>query len=339
MELSLYNIRLIRKDELKKLQEFLDVYWKENHILCVSDAMFEFQHGKAENGLYDFLVAEHIETSEFHAVLGFINSSTYDGGDWNHPSSIWGAVWKVRDDVHNKEISKIGLGILFHLIKMFPDVPYCTSGLSRFAKSIYDAIHFHFSTMTQYYIANPCCHEFKIAAHPVVKSAPDASLNVKMRALTEIPEIDCMYLPQKNKAYIEGRYVNHPFYRYFFWGVYIGGELKTIWVIRSIEVNQSVCLRIVDMIGQFNYSDSLLTEAGKLLCQYKAEYMDCYNFGIDSSVFAQWGFTVLGGDTIIPNYFEPYERCNVDLHCAYYASSPVVMFKADGDQDRPSIIK
>lgn len=338
MKLKLYIIRQIRKDELKKLQNFLNTHWRKNSILSISDTLFEFQHGKAENGLYDFLVAEHLETGEFHAVLGFINSSTYDASDWNHPACIWGALWKVRDDVYNKEISKIGLGILYHLIKMFPGIPYCTLGLSKFSRSIYDAIHFRFATMAHYYIANPDCSTFEIAANPIIKHICASSSDVKIELLTEVPEIECLYLPQKNKAYIEGRYTNHPFYNYVLWGIYIRGELKAVWVIRPIGVNQSVCLRLVDMIGQFDYTCSLLAEVHHLLRQYNAEYIDCYNYGIDSSIFNQWGFVLLSGETIIPNYFEPFEKCNVDLHCAYYASSPVVMFKADGDQDRPNSV-
>jgi len=42
---------------------------------------------------------------------------------------------------------------------------------------------------------------------------------------------------------------------------------------------------------------------------------------------------------IIPNYFEPFKRINIDLNYAYKdlkKDSPVRLFKADGDQDRPN---
>ena len=42
---------------------------------------------------------------------------------------------------------------------------------------------------------------------------------------------------------------------------------------------------------------------------------------------------------VIPNYFEPFEQKNIDIKFAYKTAQslpPVRLFKADGDQDRPS---
>ena len=44
---------------------------------------------------------------------------------------------------------------------------------------------------------------------------------------------------------------------------------------------------------------------------------------------------------VIPDYFEPLQRNNVELRFAYKnfrSETPIRLFKADGDQDRPSII-
>ena len=34
--------------------------------------------------------------------------------------------------------------------------------------------------------------------------------------------------------------------------------------------------------------------------------------------------------------FEPFLKENIDIYCAYYYKSPVIMFKGDADQDRPN---
>ena len=43
---------------------------------------------------------------------------------------------------------------------------------------------------------------------------------------------------------------------------------------------------------------------------------------------------------IIPEYFEPFVRSNIDLMYGYKTSvkyPPVRIFKADGDRDRPTL--
>ena len=42
------------------------------------------------------------------------------------------------------------------------------------------------------------------------------------------------------------------------------------------------------------------------------------------------------GTRRIPNYFEPFERINVDIYFAASVSKGLVLFRGDGDQDRPS---
>ena len=71
-----------------------------------------------------------------------------------------------------------------------------------------------------------------------------------------------------------------------------------------------------------------------------AEYIDILNFGISKQIFENLGFVKLNinDDLIIPNYFEPFIRENHELNCAYRSKGDYVFFKADADQDRPSIL-
>lgn len=47
----------------------------------------------------------------------------------------------------------------------------------------------------------------------------------------------------------------------------------------------------------------------------------------------------LDGETIVPNYFEPFEQRNVKIEIAYKTKGDnYVAFKADSDQDRPNIL-
>lgn len=339
MKLTEYTIRLCKKEEYGKLIDFFIHYWSPKHIFCRNKKIFEFQHGTAENGTYDFVVAVHNETEEFHAVLGFISSATYDGGDVEHPKAIYGALWKVRDDVHNKEIGKIGLGVLYYLLKSFPESDYITLGLSGFSQQIYDSLHFDFGKLKHYYIASNSVEEFKICQYPAILGTTDVNAKYELKVIHEIPNnwsTSCY--PRKNSEYYKNRYAYHPFYRYEFLGILKNGELALIWVTRKITVGKSCCLRIVDMIGDFDSQFNILGNIHQFMREQCIEYIDCYNHGIREEYFSAMGFAEIFGNTVIPNYFEPFERQNVDIHYASYAKHPVVVFKGDGDQDRPSIL-
>ena len=67
--------------------------------------------------------------------------------------------------------------------------------------------------------------------------------------------------------------------------------------------------------------------------------MDCYNAGIAPEVWAAAGFCERreGDGTVIPNYLTPPLRENTEYY--YFTNQPeqFVLFKADGDQDRPNL--
>ena len=69
-----------------------------------------------------------------------------------------------------------------------------------------------------------------------------------------------------------------------------------------------------------------------------AEYLDILNFGIEDIYFEKAGLLKLDPrkPVVIPNHYEPFEQKNVHLHFAMKTDKPYVIFKGDGDQDRPS---
>ena len=72
------------------------------------------------------------------------------------------------------------------------------------------------------------------------------------------------------------------------------------------------------------------------------EYIDflCYGFNYNNELINA-GFSLLdtrNNNTIIPNYFEPFDKKNVPLYTAYNKTSKNFrQCKADGDQDRPNV--
>ncbi len=339
MKFKEYTLRMCRKEEYEKLVGFIREYWGRNHVFCRNKKIFELQHGQAVNGEYDFVVAVHNETQEFHAVLGFISSSTYDGGDHDEPNFVFGALWKVRDDICKNEIGKLGLGILYYLIRNYPKTDYITLGLSGFSRQIYDSLHFNSGKMIHYYIASKHIKDYIICENPVANSTSGYNDSFRITGIYELPcEWYTSYHPVKNAEYYKNRYVKHPFYHYSLYGIYKDEKLMTVWVTREISVNGHRCLRLIDMIGDVENRFEIEGQIQELLKEHNAEFIDCYNYGLDRRYFTYMGFNEVEGDTVIPNYYEPFEKQNVDIYFAYYSRYPVVIFKGDADQDRPNLL-
>ena len=92
------------------------------------------------------------------------------------------------------------------------------------------------------------------------------------------------------------------------------------------------------MLGDINEELSIEGNIQNLLKEYSAEYIDCYNHGISKEYFYAMGFSEVTGDVVIPNYFEPFEKKNIDIYYASYSRFPTVIFKGDCDQDRPNLL-
>lgn len=115
---------------------------------------------------------------------------------------------------------------------------------------------------------------------------------------------------------------------------------SALLVTRTVPVNGTCVLRIVDYIGapgQFallgNAIDALLQEAG-------AEYAECYCYGISPEMFAAAGFCerVENDANVIPNYLTPPLYENTEYYFFTSDAERFTMFKADGDQDKPNIV-
>ena len=57
--------------------------------------------------------------------------------------------------------------------------------------------------------------------------------------------------PQKSISYIINRYIKHPIYNYELKGIFSDDILIALIVFRVVEVNNSACIRIVDLIGDY----------------------------------------------------------------------------------------
>lgn len=93
------------------------------------------------------------------------------------------------------------------------------------------------------------------------------------------------------------------------------GRIAAILIARVCGDGEANCLRIVDLIGDAAYLACVRTQIQELLQAENYEYIDFLEFGLEDQLLKNGGFINRGeyADVIVPNYFEPFLRENVDL--------------------------
>lgn len=332
------EIRKLKKEEYSLLVDFLRDYWKANHSLVKSKQLMDFQH--LDGDTYTFYAA--IEDGKIYSLQGFIKSSLYDESLADEPD-CWGAIWKTIPDTKKGEL---GLLTREAIYEKEMKCSMCGIALSAISKKINKLTGNTMGYMHQYYIANREVSDFKICVNPQIDHAihtvSDGWHIEQNIHLDGVSEPSTGYRPRKTVRYFINKYLYHPIFKYVFWGIYHNEELVSIWAVRRITVDGASIFRITDVLGRLDTIPDLTENIQEILRTESCEYIDFLNYGIKPEVFKTIGFNELDYDetsTILPNYFEPYEQRNVKLDVAYKAKyDEYVVFKADGDQDRPNIL-
>ncbi|HEG0496232.1 TPA: hypothetical protein SB541_000148 [Campylobacter jejuni] len=330
-----YTIRLCRIDEYNKLIIFLKNHWKKNHIFVHSKEILDFQHLNKEKGVYNFIVAHNETTKEFDAILGFIPTSQFDK-NLSSNGDFWLAIWKVKEAVKK---TGIGLGVLIYFVNNFNPNSFAAIGISEDAARIYKAYKYKLGELLHFYIKNKQKQEFKIAYfHKNNTIDYKQRLDISFRQINRLVNIpnNTIY-PYKSINYIKKRYQQHPFYEYYFQGIYENEVCKGIFIFRKLKINNAICLRIVDYLGSF--IPNCYHQFQKLLLEFNAEYIDLLCYHNQPEQIIQMGFNLKKQEDkdIIPNYFEPFEKKNISVKFAYKTKfDNYAIFKGDSDQDRPS---
>jgi len=328
------KISFCTENDLDKLQDFIHDKWKENHVLANDMSLMDFQHKSSEG--YNFVISKN-DNDQITAILGYIPLRQFDD-DLTKSNDIWLAIWKVDEELAEPGI---GFALLKWLEKQIKPDSIGSIGINPEVKRIYDILGYKTGTLNQFYILNPDIDNYQIARikkkHQTPKTT-SASL-IKEISEEELQQIRFNWNPYKSVTYIRNRYINHPYYKYSFFGAYINDVIHAIFIIRKIELKGSSCMRIVDIQGDLTELDSLQESFVSILKQNQSEYIDCLNYGLSKEIFFNCAFELRNSDIIIPNYFEPFLQENIDILFAYKSKHPeYVMFKGDSDQDRPNAL-
>lgn len=343
-----YDIRFCRETEIDQLCQFIDKHWQKGHVLAVNRKLMDWQHYDAEKKRYNFVIAKHKASNKIHGVLGFISPRHFD--NMLTAEDIWLVVWKIRDDI---QVSGLGLSLLNSLISLTNPRSIGAIGLNTQVVPIYKLLRYKTGKLNHYYIVNNKIKDFKIIGdfdgcyHNQSISEKEKSLILYekddfVKLSRDVDRIaSARQIPEKSINYIVRRYFEHPVYQYYLYAAKdCDGKISAFFVLREVCHDSSKALRIVDFIGDPQGLSGTLTGFQSLLSDSNAEYVDFYNLGIDEEIIIGGGFIKLNGSqkVIIPNYFEPFVKKNIDLLYAYKCENDYIICKGDSDQDRPNSV-
>jgi len=329
--------------EIDDVVRFISEHWKPGHILTTCRPLLDWQYRDADGKGYAFIVARRSSDHSVLGILGYIETRRFDRSI-QAANVIWLTTWKVREDA---AVSGLGIQLLQHLTQTTPHQAIGAVGLTPSTLPIYRALGYAVGELQHYVRPNRLAERFELATiHSASRpSEPPAAAESDSRRLVTDEDFDSFQLvsavtsiPVKGREYFRQRYVHHPVYRYIVEAVSGPQGVVALLAARVVEHAARRALRIVDFAGPAEAFARVGSVVDSMLEEFDAEYADVYNAGIPAHVFAQAGFLPVDpdGSDIVPDHFEPFERRNVRLWYAIKGAPAPVIFKGDGDQDRPN---
>ncbi|TXE82853.1 hypothetical protein FPD46_04000 [Campylobacter peloridis] len=329
----MHEIRLCKKEEYKLLQDFIKKEWKKDHIFVKSKQILDFQHFDKNNQRYNFFVAYNKNTKEFDAILGFILQSQYDLK--TKDNNIWTSLWKAK-----KQYPSLGLKLLRYLEQYFNLKNTASAGMSsnsiRYCKLFnYDKL----DKLYYFYIKNDYKKTYKLANFEILeKKYKESSFILKKLNITQIKnsKLKFEFFPNKSIDYFINRYMKHPIYKYQAYGVFDKEKIISIFFIRIIKQNNAKCMLIVDCLGKF--AKNLYYQFQELLKKTNCEFISLLCYINNIKQITKMGFSLKNEKDLIPIYFEPFVKENIDIYFAIKSKKKnYAIFKGDSDQDRPNL--
>ena len=331
-----YEFRLATVDDIESIMTFIDTHWRRGHIMATNRAFFEYEFLEA-NGTVNFVLAIDREKGTIECLNGFLKAS-HD----KKCMDVWGSIWKVLDG---------NMGMLgIELIRRRGELAGCRYDLDvgnnpKTAVPLLKKLLKRYSVKLDHYFILGERDHFEIARIDHREACEISHAPYGVVRFTSADEVRQRFnfdrykesVPYKDAWYIEHRFFEHPIYRYEVYGIEKDGVVDALFVLRRQFLGDKCVIRLVDYIGEHERLSGIGDFLSGLLLDERCEYVDMYCHGISEDFISAAGFTRLAQDdsNIIPNYFEPFVRENIDIW-ADSASEHSVFMKADADQDRPN---
>lgn len=329
-------IRYASKADIDSIMRYIDEHWRKNHILSRDRELFEWQYGGVQDKL-NMAIAEDGE--RICGILGFVPYDETDSKD------IALALWKADSSVDGF----LGLRLIRFLFDNEPHREVVCPGINpETTAKIYEYLNMKVGTMSHWYrLANRSKYHIAAISDRSIPPYEKTDLSFEFEKVDTVAGLEDIIdmgseeykdsIPYKSFSYIENRYFNHPLYNYHVYAFHREGrKANSAFVFRIQEHAGSKALRLIDCMGNVSEMRWAMPEIDKLMDGFDCEYIDVYEKGMSEDVMISSGWRrVTDTNSIIPDYFSPFEMKNIDIHYAT-SNEKAVLFKGDGDQDRPS---
>ena len=272
-----------------------------------------------------------LDGSDLVAAAGYIRANNSESPD------IWVSVWVAK-----KGMNGVGLELMAALPELVGASVMACNNIRPKTMAFYRFLGWHAERMGHFYRLNEGPHHLaKIVDDTVLPVGGDLQLQTVKgpEELAQLGMPPVMQAPKKDIWYINRRYFDFPHLSYQVYTALENGSPLCYLVCRVVDSGIGKVLRIVDFIGSVQLLPRLGLAIHSLICQAGAEYAECYCAGVAAEIMAAAGFCERkeGDKNILPNYLTPPLFENTDYY--YFTNCPeiFVMFKADGDQDRPNL--
>lgn len=335
-----YEFGIAKKEDVDDIMSFINTYWsKKNHILAINKEFFLYEYGYYDPKQINFFLAKEKKTNKLAVVQGFY---LYQKDKLRGKLDMAGGLLCANPEC---KTPFIGVETVKRSIETVNPRSYIGVGLNyHTAYQLFSRrLKHHMGRLRHFYcLSDRELKDYRIASiqeKRIVKLVKDDE-----KTIVRFKEPNQMYqifddesfvnrIPYKDRWYVEKRYFNHPIYQYQLYG--IGNDC--VLVAREITVNEAKILRIVDILGSVNDIRFAGSALRQLIEENNYEYIDIYEAGVDDKALESAGFVerMENDCNIIPNYFEPFVQKNIEIYY-HTINENIVIFKADGDQDRPN---
>lgn len=327
-------IRIADYTDKQFILDFIDEYWQKNHIFVRWPELFEDYH-RNENKI-NYVIAE--EDHKLYGVCGFIYANHKERPD------LWLALWKVIPSGS----PSLGLDIVRYLHQELNCNILACCGIKKEVKKLYEFLGYKTGTLSHYYRLNEMenyaiatVNHRRIQPYALSETYLEEIKNEEQfrRTIDYSRAVFHSYKPYKDIDYVVRKYFHNIAYQYQVWAIREGNEVvDAILVTKKVEVESGKALRIVDFLGDENKLAQCGAAIDQLLKKNDYEYVDFYEYGLKEETLKDLGMVLKDeSDTnIIPNYFEPFVKENIEIYFFSNDLDGFRMFKADGDQERPN---
>jgi len=331
-----FIVRQAEEKDVPQIIQFIKENWNENHIFVKS--MDFFRYMLCDKRGVNVIIA----VDSGNKIYGMEGCTFYNSSDMPDSSGMMWRCLKTEDVMLGIKIDKYMQ--TYQNQKYHFGVGSNPDTTLKITKKFYKH---HVGKMDHFYRLNAHVNEFHIAnvVHKDILQCVDKNVMLqKIDSVEELKEIlpDFIlrqYTPYKDIDYIIRRYLEHPVYQYDLYLVKTEcKESHSVLITRMVEANNNSAIKIIDFIGNNQDLEGVGVALDKLMNQANAEWVDIYSLGLTDNELNSAGFIRLEEDdeNIIPNYFEPFVKQNVDIYYTTPKLDGVKLFRGDADQDRPN---